>query len=139
MNDLIFDAACSILEKTEDGNKLSSNDLGLVEAGVNGQLSPRGEVVLIQLKHTVESGQYQKAYFLGIENLTRGDGDDRSVFWRGVRVEHYDHDFWRSEGWKESMKKDAEKLASVCRYLEENGIKVTFDNVMDNYHKGSGN
>lgn len=139
MSNLIIDAACYILENTQDGNKLSSNDLSLVEAAANGILTPRGQVVLIQLKHKIETGHYEKPWFLGIENLRRGDGDDRSVFWRGVRVEHYDHDFWRSEGWEKSMKKDAEKLASVCRYLEENSIKVTFNNVMDNYHKGSGN
>lgn len=136
MNDLIFDAACYILENTQDGKKLSSNDLGLVEAAANGILSPRGEVVLIQLKHKIESGAYQKEWFLGIENLTRGDGDDRSVFWRGIRIEHYDHDFWRSEGWEKKMKEDAENLASVCRWLEENSIEVNFDNYYANRHHG---
>jgi hypothetical protein len=139
LNELIFEAASYILENTHDGDDLSSNDLGLVEYAANGMLSPRGEVVLIQLKYKIESGTYEAdpVWFMGIENLTRGKGDDRSVFWRGVKVEHYDHDFWCSEGYMKRMKQDAEKLAKVCRYLEENSILVNFENVMAKYNKGA--
>lgn len=139
MNELIFEAASYILGNTHDGDDLSSNDLGLVEYAANGMLSPRGEVVLIQLKYKIENGTYEAdpVWFMGIENLTRGKGDDRSVFWRGIKVEHYDHDFWCSEGYMQRMQKDAEKLAKVCQYLEENRIEVNFENVMDNYTKGA--
>ena len=138
MTELVFENACYILEHTNDGDDLTSKDLSLVEAAANGMLNPRGEVVLVQLKYKIETGSYEADpdWFFEIENLTRGKGDDRSVFWRGIRVEHYDHDFWCSEGYMERMKKDAQKLAKVCQYLEENGIEVNMSNVLDNYHKG---
>jgi hypothetical protein len=130
----IFNHCQTILQETNDGNDLKNSDLSLVEAGVNGFLSPRGEVVLYQLAHKVSEGLYDSEpdWFFGIENLTRGKGDDRSVFWSGIRVEHFDHDFWQSDGWRESMKKDAEQVAKTCQYMEENSIEVTFNNYMDN-------
>jgi len=127
-----FDLCQKILQHSHDGNDLSSKDLYLVELGVNGELSPRGQVVLYQLAYKVENGLYEAEpnWFCEIENLTRGKGDDRSVFWRGIRVEHFDHDFWCSEGWKESMKQDAICVAKTCQYLEENKIDVNMENYM---------
>ena len=135
----IFNCCQVILQKSNDGDDLTPSDLHLVESGVNGFLSPRGEVVLYQLKYKVEEGIYhaEPNWFCGITNLTRGKGDDRSVFWRGVKVEHFDHDFWCSEGWQKSMQKDSEQVAKTCQYLEENGIKVTWDSYMDNCRKFS--
>jgi len=133
--DKVFDLCGSILQNSDDGDALSKNDLILVENAVNGNLSPRGEVVLFQLNHRVLSGTYQIAWFCGVENLTRGYADDRSVFWKGIRVEHYDHDFWCSEGWQKDMIEDAEHLGRVCQYLEENGIKVSMESYMDNVRK----
>ncbi len=132
--DSISNIACNILQLTNDGDSLSSNDLQLVEGAVNGFLSPRGEVVLIQLKYKCENG-YELPAFCGVENLTRGTNGDRSVFWKGIRVEHYDHDFWCSKGWQKDMKKDAEHLGRVCQYLENNSIPVSMENYMDNVRK----
>lgn len=127
-----FDLCQNILRLTNDGDNLRPGDLSLVEAAANNNLTPRGQVVLYQLNYKIEQGQYDADpnWFCGIENLTRGKGDDRSVFWRGIRIEHYDHDFWRSGNWQEEMQRDADKLAKTCRYLEENHIEVNFDNYL---------
>ena len=125
----IFKNCQTILQLTDDGNELSASDLSLVENAINGFLSSRGEVVLYQLKHQCEIG-YERPAFCGVENLTRGKGDDRSVYWKGIRVEHFDHDFWQEEGWQESMKKDAQHVGKVCQYLEDNMIPVSFDNYL---------
>ena len=132
MSELIFDAVTYILHNTNDGDDLTNNDLGLVEAGANGILNPRGEVVLIQLKHKIESGTYtaEPLWFCGIENLTRGKGDDRSVFWRDIRVEHFDHDFWCEEGYQERMKKDAQQVAKTCQWMEGEKIDVNGSNYL---------
>ncbi len=124
----IFELTQSILQHSDDGDALSNNDLILVENAVNGFLSPRGEVVLFQLNHRVVNGTYSLPWFCGVENLTRGYADDRSVFWKGIRVEHYDHDFWCEKGWQKSMIADAEKLGRICQYLENNCMPVNFDN-----------
>lgn len=133
-SDKISDLALKILDLSNDGNSLSNSDLKLVENAVNGFLIPRGEVVLAQLAFKLEEGSYEIPWFCGVENLRRGEGDDRSVFWKGIRVEHYDHDFWQSEGWQEGMIKDAEHLGRVCQWLEDNHIEVNFDNYMDHNH-----
>lgn len=123
----IFNHCQTILRLTDDGNKLSASDLNLVQNAINGYLTPRGEVVLYHLRYKCENG-YEKPPFCGVAYLSRGDGDDRSVFWRGIRVEHYDHDFWKSEGWQERMTKAAQHLGKICQYLENNGIAVNFEN-----------
>ena len=124
----IFNLTQNILQNSDDGDALSNNDLILVEHAVNGYLTPRGEVVLFQLNHKITNGEYEIPWFCGVENLTRGYADDRSVFWKGIRVEHYDHDFWQSEGWQKNMIEDAEHLGRICQYLEANCIAVNFDN-----------
>lgn len=126
----IYNHCQTILQLTDDGDNLSSSDLSLVESAINGFLTPRGEVVLYQLKHRCENNEYELPTFCGVENLTRGKGDDRSVFWKGIRVEHYDHDFWQEKGWQERMTKDAQHLGKVCQHLEDNNIEVTFDNYL---------
>ena len=126
----IHDKSLVILEKTEDGNKLADSDLNLVEGAVNGFLSTRGEVVFHQLYQKILDGDYELPWFCEVENLTRGTNGDRSVFWKGVRVEHYDHDFWGSEDWKKRMQEDAQRLGKICQYLEDSGIEVNFDNYL---------
>ena len=130
--DNVFNCCEVILQKSNDGDDLSSSDLQLVENGVNGFLSPRGEVVLFQLKYKVVEGIYhaEPIWFCGITNLTRGKGDDRSVFWREIKVEHFDHDFWCSKGWEKSMQKDSEQVAKTCQWLEAERIPVTWESYM---------
>ncbi len=114
----------SILQNTEDGNKLADQDLQLVEDAVNGFLSPRGEVVFYQLDHTLKECNYELPAFCGVEGLTRGVDGDRAVFWKGQKVEHYDHDFWCEKGWQENMKSDAQKLGKICQVMEDAGNTV---------------
>lgn len=125
----IFNHCQTILQLTDDGDDLSASDLSLVENAINGNLTPRGEIVLYQLLHQCEN-RYEKPPFCGVENLSRGNGDDRAVFWRGIRIEHYDHDFWQEKGWQDTMTKDAQHLGRVCQYLEDNGVTVTFENYL---------
>ena len=126
----IFNHCQTILQLTDDGDNLAAGDLNLVENAINGFLTPRGEVVLYQLRHQCENNGYKKPPFCGVENLTRGNGDDRFVFWKGIRIEHYDHDFWQECGWQERMTKDAQHLGRVCQYLEDCCIAVTFENYL---------
>lgn len=56
--DRIFDLCCSILQNSEDGDRLKPNDLYMVQEAANGNLTPRGEVVLFQLNHKVTTGEY---------------------------------------------------------------------------------
>ena len=121
--------AISILEHSNDGDDLVGSDLKLVEHAVNGHLNGRGQVVLVQMNLKLKNGQYDfNPAFCGVEFLTRGTNGDRSVFWRGKKIEHYDHDHWCEDGWQEDMKKDAEALGKTCLYLEEHKIPVNFEN-----------
>jgi len=123
----------SILEHSNDGDDLAGSDLALVQGAVNGELSTRGEVVLYQLNHRVVEGTYEIPAFCGVDNLTRNN--EGFVFWKGKQIEHYDHDHWAQPGWEKEMQKDAEELGRVCQYLDDNGIKVTFNNYLDNRSK----
>ena len=66
--------------------------------------------------------------FCGVEGLTRGTNGDRSVYWKGKKVEHYDHDFWCEDGWQDTMTKDAQKLGKVCQAMEDAGVEINFNN-----------
>lgn len=134
----IFDQTIFILENTHDGDDLASHHLKLVEGGVNGFLSERGEVALMELYQSVKKG-YVKPYFLGIEHMTRDQ--EGYVYWKGVQVEHYDHDYWASEGWQERMLKDAKELERRCKIVEAAGLEVNTSTVIwnwDDYSKGNG-
>ena len=127
----IFNLCHTILQNTDDGNKLAGRDLHLVESAVNGFLSPRGDVVLYQLDHTIKEGNYELPAFCGVDGLTRGTNGDRSVFWKGKKVEHYDHDFWCEDNWQENMKRDAEKLGKICQGMEDAGVEINLCNYLD--------
>lgn len=131
----IFEQTTFILKNTNDGNQLAGRDLKLIENGVNGFLNEQGEIALTELYEKVKSGKYTLPWFCEIENLTRGTNGDRSVFWKGIKVEHYDHDFWCSEGWQERIFKDATELARRCKIIESSGLEVNFDNVCWNWNK----
>ena len=122
-----FDKACFILKKTHDGNDLAPEHLRLVEIIVNGHASESGEVAFEQLYQSVIAG-YSKPWFCGIENLTRDH--EGFVYWKGIQVEHYDHDVFGNDGWQAKMKKDAEELAQRCRFLESKNIKVNTTNAI---------
>ena len=127
------DQALIILDKTEDGNLLAGQHLALIESGVNGFLSKKGIQALQKLYEDVVKGIYKLPWFCGIENLTRGTNGDRSVYYKGIKVEHYDHDFWCSEGYQERMLKDATELGRRCKIIEDSGLAISFDNICWNW------
>jgi hypothetical protein len=126
--DTIFNLCQSILQNTDDGNTLAGRDLHLVESAANGFLTPRGGVALYQLDHSIKDGSYELPVFCGVGGLTRGTNGDRSVYWKGKKVEHYDHDFWCEDGWQEDMKRDAQKLGKVCQAMEDQKVEINFNN-----------
>ena len=115
-------AALDIIRATEDGDKLHPHDLHLVEAAVNGFLTEEGKAAFEKLHSDVSAGRYVSPFdtpYWGIENL-RIDPEGY-VYWRSVRVEHYDAP-WR---WSDAARAEAEKLAAVCRRWEAEGREVT--------------
>lgn len=124
------DLAVEVLSATLDGDLLSPGDLKIVEIAVNDMLTPKGWTVFEALhKNATKPGGYTPPFFFGIEHMTREQSGH--VLWRGVMVEHYDHDAYRQAGWTDRMKADAEKLAERCRMLEARGIQPTLQAVMD--------
>lgn len=129
MTDLC-ELACEILRATNDGNDLAPPDLKMVELAVNGFLNEAGQVAFIELhRNATKPEGYTRPWFLGIEHLTRDH--QRYVYWKGIKVEHFDHDHWRQPGWQEQMKTSAQSLAARCRQLESRGIKPDWENVID--------
>ena len=122
------DLACDILRVTKDGELLAPPDLKLLELAVNGFLNEAGEAAFMELhRNATKPEGYTVPWFLGIEHMTRDH--QRYIYWKGVRIEHFDHDHWRQDGWRERMKADAEALASHCLALEALGIAPTATNV----------
>ena len=115
----ICDQCCFILQQTNDGDDLSPGDLALVEAAINGWLTPAGQATFAALVAKVQSG-YTPPWFCGIEHMTRDH--QGYVYWKGQTVEHYDHDLWRMGDWQAKMLADATELADRCRQLEAKGI-----------------
>ncbi len=116
-----IEQSIEILRATRDGDDLFPSDLKLLELSVNGSLNEAGERAFRELLANVRA-DYEPRRFMGIEHLTRDH--QRYVYWKGIRVEHFDHDFWRKDGWQKRIKADAEQLARRCRWLEERGIDV---------------
>jgi hypothetical protein len=124
----ICDLACEIIAATKDGAELAPPDLKLVELAVNGFLNRDCEAKFMELHHNATKPEgYTVPWFLGIEHMTRDH--ERYIYWKGVRIEHFDHDHWRQDGWRERMKAAAEELAARCRSLEASGDTPTWENV----------
>jgi hypothetical protein len=115
----LLDQAIEILQKTNDGNSLTPQDLHLVQCACNGPLTELGEVAFAELHSRVASGEYAKAphWFHGIENLTIDH--EGYVYWKGRQVEHYSFDDVDRE------KASAQKLAAKCLKLESIDFPVT--------------
>ncbi|HET6844330.1 MAG TPA: hypothetical protein VFK06_22000 [Candidatus Angelobacter sp.] len=125
----VCELACGILRATKDGEELAPPDLKLVELAVNGCLNEAGKAAFMELhRNATKPAGYTVPWFLGIEHMTRDH--QRHIYWKGARIEHYDHDFWQQNGWRECMKADAEALAARCLALEAQGITPTWQNVM---------
>ena len=109
----INDMACAILQKTNDGDDLAPEHLGMLESAVNGFLTEKGEVVFTELYDSVMKG-YTKPWFLGVENFTQDL--EGYVYYKSVHVEHYSH-MSHDEALKE-----LKELERRCLYLESKGI-----------------
>jgi hypothetical protein len=95
MSQNFIEQSIEIIRATHDGDDLAPPDLKLVELAVNGWLNEAGEVAFAELLANVRRG-YKPPWFMGIEHMTRDH--QRYVYWKGQRVEHYDHDFWQQDG-----------------------------------------
>jgi len=124
--------AIEILRATRDGDLLSPGDLYLVELAVNKNLTPEGCKAFRALyENATKADGYTPPFLFGIEHLTRTQIGD--VLWKGVVVEHFDHDYWRQDGWVEKMKADSERLAARCLSLEARGVQPTLRAVITRY------
>jgi hypothetical protein len=113
------DKAIAILHATNDGNDLAPRHLSLLQAAVNGHLTPQGEAAFAELSTQVSAGTYQRPWFCGVEHLTiRHDG---RVFWKDKEVEHYTC----YPGQEAGIQASAEELGRRCRRLEWLGIEVS--------------
>jgi hypothetical protein len=114
-----IDKAIAILAGTQDGARLSAQQLKLTELAANNNLSAVGLAELEQLYRSVTRGEYAPPgdSLFGIAHLTR-DGAGY-VYWKGRSVEHYSHTD------REAMQQAAQRLANRCMHLEANGFPVT--------------
>jgi len=128
MDSNFCELACDILRATKDGGELAPPDLKLLELAVNGFLNETGKAALMELhRNATKPEGYTVPWFLGIEHMTRDH--ERYIYWKGVRIEHFDHDHLQQQGWRERMKADAEALAARCLDLEAHGVTPTWQNV----------
>jgi hypothetical protein len=117
--------AIEILQKTDDGDKLSPIDLKLLEMAVNGWLNEAGEVAFDDLYGQVSGGNYSAPWFHGIEHLTIDHGG--YVYWKGREVDHYTP----SWAYSDEAKGHALELAERCRLLERIGVEVNTKGIDD--------
>lgn len=131
MNQNIFDLSIEILSKSNDGDDLSPNHLLLLQNAANNNINGRGTRKLLEIYDQIIKGTYKKEipWIFGIKHMTQGA--DRSMYYKGIKVEHFDHNFWCTDGWKKRMKKDTIELKKACQKLEKKGIEVNFSNVLD--------
>lgn len=114
------DQAIEILRRTDDGDRLDPQDLGLIQSVVNGQaLSEKGETYWSNLVEAVANGSYVARHFCGIPGLTR-DGVGY-VYWKGKCVEHYSH----SSDRRQEMIEEARRLAAAALVSERRGSGQT--------------
>jgi len=116
-----------ILRRTRDGDDLDPKDLKLIELVINASaydgLTEAGEAAFEDLYNRAVNKDYKKPWFHGIINLTRDH--DGYIYWRGIRVEHYDFDHWQQGDWRAREREAAIELSKKCQGLEDKGFKVT--------------
>ncbi|MEK6921890.1 MAG: hypothetical protein AABX82_08425 [Nanoarchaeota archaeon] len=121
--------AITILEKTNDGNDLSPQDLSLLEVAVNGRLTESGQVSFENLYNRVLKGTYKPQWLNGVEHITR---DHRGcIYWKGQHVEHHGFPWCYSP----EAKQETIKLAERCKHLEEIGVIVNLTNIIWQWEK----
>jgi hypothetical protein len=127
------DKACEILKKTNDGDLLDPQDLKITEYAVNGYLNESGREVFDKLyQRVVVDGAYVKPYLHDIEHITRDH--EGYIYYKGIHVEHYDHDYVYSEDAKYSLM----ELKRRCDFLERKGVDVSNGSVIWGWDNHSG-
>ena len=119
--------ACEILQKTHDGDDLTSNHMQLLEGAVNGVLNEKGIKVFQELHAKIIKDGYTKPWFLDVENFTQDL--EGYVYYKGVHVEHYSHD-----NYDEALTA-LKILEKRCLYLETKGIKPDVMSAIWNWNK----
>jgi len=122
----LHDICIEILQKTNDGDKLSPPHLRLVEIAVNNGLSESGEIALNKLHQNVLRG-YKPDWFHGIEHLTIDH--EGYVYWKNIQVEHYTP----SWAYSAEARVSAIELVDRCRIVEKRGDKPTTCSVIWNF------
>jgi hypothetical protein len=127
MESSVCDKACEILEKTEDGDKLSPAHLYLLQEAVNGNVTELGRQAFENLHSQVIAGTYQPPWFHGVEHMTQDH--EGYVYWKGKHVEHYHGSVCHSE----EGKRELEELARRCRILESEGAEINVQSAVWNW------
>ncbi len=116
-----IDKVLEILQRTNDGAKLSPRDLRLLELGVNGALNEQGEEVIGEIHQAVLAGTYRPQWFHGIEHMLQDHAG--YITWKGRRIEHYSYRDVEAE------RAAALELAGICHSLEKRDFAVTANTV----------
>ena len=115
----LIDKVIAIIEKTNDGNDLTPQDLKLTELAVNGFLNDKGKQKIDEIYQAAISGQYQRPPYLGVEFMDRDQ--EGYVYFKGQEVEHYSS-FW---AYSLDAKASLIKLQRQCLFLEAKGLPLT--------------
>lgn len=116
------DKCLFILKNTNDGEKLSSRHLSLIQLVVNNLCNEFGLNELHRVYEMVEQNNYND-WFYGIENLTKDH--QGYVYWRGKHIDHFSY-----RNAHEEEKIAAENLAKQCRHLELIGVEIDIGSVI---------
>lgn len=128
--DQLIEMAIEVLRATNDGDRLSPQDLKILELAINNRLDSEGIVLFQELYGNATKAEgYTAPYLFGIEHLMIDQ--EGFVLWRGSVVEHFDHALWKKAGWKDRMLSDAQGIAARCRDLESQGLTPTMSNVLN--------
>lgn len=115
----LIDKVIAIIEKTNDGNDLTPQDLKLTELAANGFLNEKGRQKIDEIYQAAIAGQYRRPPYLGVEFMDRAH--DGYVYFKGQEVEHYSS-FW---AYSLDAKASLIKLQRQCLFLEAKGLPVT--------------
>ncbi|GAI46270.1 unnamed protein product, partial [marine sediment metagenome] len=117
VNKATNDKVIEILQRTDDGHRLSPSHLTLLQLALNDNLSDKGLQQLNQIHDRVMAGVYVTPWFCGIEHLIqRHDG---YVLFKGKVVEHY------SSSDSVAAKDEAIRLVNRCLNVEARGYPIS--------------
>lgn len=124
--------AIEILQKTQDGNILSPQELSLIEGAVNDWLIEKGEQMFNELYQSVMNGTFvpfNKRWFRDVENITadtKGAGGGLWIYYKGINIEHYDLPW----AYSEPALKALQELKHRCETVEARGDEVNANTVI---------